>query len=251
MAQYNYIIKKDHTDLRDKIYRATVIKHPNQLPETVDLRPKMSPICDQGNLGACTAHAIVSGLREYWELQTTPELIRLSRLYLYWHERAMEGTIYEDAGAMLRDGMKVLYKFGVPAETDYPYDITHFTNKPTKVAETVAAKYKITEYHRIPDLQTLKVALAEGYPVAMGMSVYDSFESDLVARTGVVPLPDVEAENCLGGHAVCIVGYTTLNGKEVLIVRNSWGENWGDHGYCYIPTSFIDKGIIMDMWTGK
>jgi C1A family cysteine protease len=126
----------------------------------------------------------------------------------------------------------------------------HFTDAPTQVAETDAAKYKITEYRRITDVVGLKTALAEGNPVVIGMLLYDSFESDVVARTGIVPVPE-KWEQSLGGHAMCVVGYKRINRKDYMIVRNSWGDSWGDNGYCYIPMSFISKKYIMDMWTGK
>jgi C1A family cysteine protease len=71
-----------------------------------------------------------------------------------------------------------------------------------------------------------------------------------VARTGIVPVPE-KWEQSLGGHAMCVVGYKRINRKDYMIVRNSWGDSWGDNGYCYIPMSFISKKYIMDMWTGK
>jgi C1A family cysteine protease len=245
-----YAIKKDKIDLRDKMYRASTIIHPDHLPESVDLRPQMSPIVDQGALGSCTANAVVSGLREYLLLQAGEPLTRLSRLYLYWHERELEGTINEDSGAYIRDGMKVLANLGVPAEIDFPYDIRYFTDRPTELAEVDAAKYKITEYRRITNALGLKTALAEGNPVVIGMELYDSFESDLVRSTGMVPVPE-KWEQSLGGHAVCAVGYKKINRKDHIIIRNSWGDGWGDNGYCYVPMSFISRKIIMDMWTGK
>jgi C1A family cysteine protease len=241
-----YHLRFDETDLRDKVYRATV-QSPAHLPSSVDLRPKMPPVVDQGQLGSCTANAIGSGLREYQLLQAG-NYTQLSRLYLYWHERALEGTIGEDSGAMIRDGFKVLQQNGIAPEKDFPYDISTFTHTPLSQAEQDAAAFKISEYHRITTLDGVKAALAEGLPVVIGMSVYESFESEKVAATGIVPIPRKSEQN-LGGHAVLIVGYD--NRKKKFIVRNSWGTGWGDKGYCYIPFSFISRGIIVDMWTGK
>lgn len=244
-----YTVKKDTRDLRDSHFRSTKYASPKELPNNIDLRDKMSPVVDQGQLGSCTANAIVSGLREYIELQTTRSLTRLSRLYLYWHERELEGTVNEDSGAMLRDGMKVLNKLGVCPETDYPYDIREFRQQPTIQAEADAGSFRINEYHRILDLEHLKSAVAEGLPVVIGFMVYQSFESEQVARTGIVPLPS-KNEKVLGGHAVLAVGYD--DDKQVVIIRNSWGTGWGDRGYCYFPyRMFRGKKIVMDMWTGK
>lgn len=244
--RYVYRLKQDPTDLRDHIYKSTSIQSPTQFPKAIDLRPKLSPIVDQGQLGSCTANAIASGLKEY--LEGTGN--RLSRLFLYYKERELEGTVNEDSGAYIRDGMKVLANVGVSSELLYPYHIDRFTSAPSNEAEYEAANHKITSYHRVSDLNGVKAALVEGLPVVIGMSVYESFESDTVASTGKVPLPKKGEQN-LGGHAVLVVGYKKIKSTEHLIVRNSWGEEWGDKGYCYIPSSFIKRGIINDMWTGK
>ena len=102
------------------------------------------------------------------------------------------------------------------------------------------------------DLTALKSALAEGFQVAIGIQVYDSFESNQVAQNGVVPLPR-RGEQFLGGHAVLAVGYkddAMIKGRGVVICRNSWGESWGDKGYFYLPYSYF-VSYVTDMWTGK
>ena len=177
-------------------------------------------------------------------------LTPLSRLYLYWHERNIEGTANEDSGAYIRDGMKVLQTLGVPPETDCPYDVTKFTNKPTAQAEVDARAFKIAEYHRVTDFTSMQAALAEGNPVVIGFTVYESFESAAVARTGKVPLPK-RGEKVLGGHAVLVVGYKQIGRSLYAIVRNSWGTGWGEKGYFYMPKTFFDKGYVSDMWTGR
>jgi C1A family cysteine protease len=170
-----------------------------------------------------------------------------------WHERELEGRVDEDSGAYIRDGMKVLQKQGVCPEGDFPYVITHFRDQPSPTAESDASRYTISDYHRIPDLDALKAALAEGLPVVIGMAVYESFESPEVAQTGKVPVPKKTRERILGGHALLAVGYQNRGvSSGAVIVRNSWGEQWGDQGYCYIPyIMFRDPDCIMDMWTGN
>lgn len=248
MTQRMYNLKKDKRDLRDKVYRS---QHADAstLPVTVDLRGQMSPIVDQGQLGSCTANAIASGLREYLLLKSGQSLTRLSRLFLYWHERSIEGTINEDSGAYIRDGMKVLQTLGVSPETDYPYDVTKFTNQPTAQAEADAGAFKITEYHRVTDFLSMQAALAEGNPVVIGFTVYESFESAAVAKTGKAPLPK-RGEKVLGGHAVLVVGYKKIGRTLYAIVRNSWGTSWGDQGYFYLPQTFFKK-YVSDIWTGR
>ncbi|HBF39573.1 MAG TPA: cysteine peptidase [Firmicutes bacterium] len=243
-----YLLKPDSPDLRDYFYRSHSYKTVGDLPQTVDLRDKMSPIVDQGQLGSCTANAIASGLREYLEVKVGQNLVRLSRLFLYYEERKLEDTINEDSGASIRDGMKVLSQIGVCPEKDYPYDITKYTQMPTAEATAHAGQYKISEYHRIGDLKNLKVALSEELPVVFGIQVYQSFESEQVAKTGKIPMPKKD-EQLLGGHAVLAVGYMDKGKSGILIVRNSWGNEWGDQGYCYMSYTVFNK-LVMDMWTG-
>nr|WP_217635191.1 C1 family peptidase [Paenibacillus sp. yr247] len=231
---------------------STAFKSPSELPKKVDLRSNMSPIVDQGALGSCTANAIASGLREYLLVSSQEKWTALSRLFLYWHERELEGHVDEDSGAYIRDGMKVLQKIGVCPEADYPYNVADFRNTPDRKAEQDAANYKISEYHRITDLYALKAALAEKSPVVIGMMVYESFQSPEAAQTGKIPIPKKKSERMLGGHALLAVGYVDRGQSGYVIVRNSWGEAWGDQGYCYIPYKmFQDPDSVMDMWTGR
>jgi len=244
---HKYLLKKDTPDLRDHIFCSTSFKVEAHLPTQVDLRKKCSSIVDQGQLGSCTANAIVSGLREYL-LEQKAAWVALSRLFLYWQERNMEDTVSEDSGAEIRDGMKVLNQIGVCPEVDWPYDISTFTNPPTDKMVADTAPYKVAEYHRITSLAQLKAALAEGLPVVIGIEVYESFESDDVASSGVVPMPDTTKEQDLGGHAVLVVGYD--DDKSQLIVRNSWGITWGDLGYFYLPYDYYNK-YSSDCWTSR
>lgn len=250
MAKRVYNLKPDTEDLRDKVFRTALYKAQIDLPKSVDLRSGCSQIVDQGELGSCTANAIASGLREYWEIEAG-KLTLLSRLWLYWEERNIEGTVDDDAGAMIRDGMKVLQQMGCAPETDWPYDIQKFAQTPPEKAGNDAVAFKISEYHRVRNFSMLKTSLAEGYPVVIGIKVYQSFESNQVAKSGIVPLPK-RYDRFLGGHAVLAVGYNDTMFKEqgFVICRNSWGENWGDKGYFYLPYGYFN-GYVTDMWTGK
>lgn len=241
-----YRLKRDVHDERDFKYAAPI--HASTTPESVDMRPQLARISifDQGNLGSCTANAIcfVKMYLDHVEnVQAGGYFHHLSRLYLYWHERELEGTVNEDSGAYIRDGFKVLQKRGCCGESFYPYD-HNFADTPTADAEENAAMHKISGYYRVY-LPQLKHVLAEGYPVVIGIDVYESFESAEVARTGIVNVPKT-SEKLLGGHAVAVVGYTPY----YVICRNSWGEEWGDKGYFYLPWAYFDN-YVSDMWTGK
>ena len=177
----------DRPDQRDKLYSA-IAKPPKTLPKSVDLRAGCSPVEDQGQLGSCTANALVGNL-EFLEQKAGKSVADLSRLFIYYNERAMEGTINEDAGAMIRDGVKSLVNQGVCGEDLWPYTISQFTVKPTAACFKQALDHQVLSYHRILTLQQMKQCLAEGYPFVFGFSVYESFESPTVAKTGKLNLP--------------------------------------------------------------
>jgi C1A family cysteine protease len=245
-----YFLKKDQFDSRDHVFARMPILEP--LPTLVDLRLKCSPVVNQGSLGSCSSNAIGSGLKEYLILKSGQPFVSLSRLYLYYKEREMEGTINEDAGACLRDGMKIMAATGICEEQYMPYIIEKFQEKPSNEAEINAANHKFLSYQRLLSLNDVKRCLHDGYPVIGGIYIYESFESPIVAKTGIVPMPKPK-EQSYGGHAICIVGYK--DGKSptdgYFIVRNSWGETWGDKGYCYIPYNFLTKSLMFDMWSAK
>lgn len=238
--KYHWV--KDAPDERDLKY--TLAGKP--LPPVVDLRQWASPVDDQGSLGSCTGNAI-AGAIELMDNKNYKMKTEISRLFIYYYERLIEGTVNQDAGAQIRDGIKVGYTYGAPLEKLWPYNINKFKTAPSAAAIADAAKRKITKYQNAADFNAVKDAVASGYPVVIGFTVYSSFESDTVAKTGNMPMPNVKTEQCLGGHAVCIVGYD--DHKQCFIVRNSWGTTWGDKGYFYMPYGIIQNpNLSSDFW---
>jgi C1A family cysteine protease len=219
-------------DARDRLYMARLKDLP---PAEYDLRPSMPPVYDQGQLGSCTGNAIAAAMEYERDRQGLSDFIP-SRLFIYYNERALEGTVSSDAGAVIRDGIKVVNREGVCPETLWPYDIGVFTVKPPKRCYVAAKKDRAVQYEAIQTLGDLKDAIASNLAVVFGFTVYQSFESQAVAQTGVLPMPK-PGEATVGGHAVLAVGYS--NPKGHLIVRNSWGPSWGDHGYFYMPYEYV------------
>jgi C1A family cysteine protease len=235
----------DLPDHRDIMY-SVVRKIPAKLPPTADLRPTCSKVEDQGQLGSCTGNALV-GTLEFLEKKDKVPYIELSRLFVYYNERVIEHSVASDSGAMLRDGIKTLHKQGVCSEKCWAYDISKFTVKPSAPCYTEAAKHKITSYQRLQTVDEMRTCLADGYPFVFGFSVYESFESQEVAKTGVVNIPQ-SGEKQLGGHAVVAVGYD--DSKKRFIVRNSWGIDWGMKGYFTIPYDYLaNRNLSDDFWT--
>lgn len=215
------------------------------LPTSVDLRPKCPSIMDQLRLGSCTANGIDFMLR-YMEIVEGRKATNRSRLFIYYNERAMEGTINSDSGAMIRDGIKSVAQQGACSEYEWPYNISKFAEKPSANAYRLATRFKALRYERLAQTeQSLKQALAQGYVFVFGFSVYQSFESQEVASTGVVPMP-MKDESLLGGHCMVCVGYK--DGR--FICANSWGTSFGDHGYVYMPEAYLlNASLASDFWT--
>ena len=217
------------------------------LPSVVDLRPKMPPVFDQGDLGSCTANAI-GGAYEYDQIkQGVKGAFCPSRLFIYYNERKIENSVSEDAGAAISDGVICVHTVGVVDEKKWPYDISKFAVQPPKQLYAEAKKHESSQYKRIAqDLNQLKTCLHKGYPVIFGMEVFESFESDEVAKTGVVPMPGANDQS-VGGHAILQCGYD--DSKQCFIVRNSWGSGWGDKGYFYLPYKYVtDPKLCNDFW---
>jgi C1A family cysteine protease len=171
-----------------------------------------------------------------------------SRLFIYYNERVMEGTVESDSGAQIRDGIKSVSHLGDCPEQDCPYDISKFAQRPSAKAYKEALKYKAVSYSRlVPTLNQLQGCLASGYPFVFGFTVYESFESQEVANTGLVPMP-ASSEPVLGGHAVLAVGYD--DAAQRFIVRNSWGRDWGQQGYFTMPYPYLTSSSLSDdFWT--
>jgi C1A family cysteine protease len=168
-------------------------------------------------------------------------------LFIYYNERALEGTVKSDAGATIRDGIKTLKNLGVCSEQRWPYIISKFSVKPGAACYKEALNRQITSYHRILTLDDMRACLADGFPFVFGFTVYESFESQEVARTGTVQMPQTN-ERSLGGHAVLAVGYDDI--QKRFIVRNSWGTGWGQKGYFTLPYGYLEnRNLADDLWT--
>ncbi|TMF36159.1 MAG: peptidase [Chloroflexi bacterium] len=244
IRRYGWI--PDQPDERDHLYAAPA-HYLLALPASVDLRSKCPPVYDQGNLGSCTANAIAGAIEFDRKKQRMRDFVP-SRLFIYYNERRIEGTVSIDSGAMIRDGIKSVASDGVCPEPEWPYDIAKFTKRPTAQCYKDARLDRAVSYQRlVPDVNQMKGCLASGYPFVFGFTVYESFETDAVRRTGHAPMPR-PGERAVGGHAVTAVGYD--HAKQWFLVRNSWGAGWGMKGYFTMPFAYlIQSGLAQDFWT--
>jgi len=248
MPKQRYGIIADTRDARDYKYKAPL---GITLPAAVDLRSLCPEAFDQGDLGSCGPNAAV-GAFAIDEKKQGENVTIISRLMLYYVTRALMGTTSYDSGVEIRTLVKALQKTGACPESEYPYNISIFKKKPPK--QCYADARKAVLYQRVDrDLDQLKGCLADNNTIIIGFSVYESFESNAVAQTGIMPMPTTNSrgritEKLLGGHAVVVVGYD--DSRQVWICRNSWSSQWGDQGYFYMPYGYLlDPGLSSDFWT--
>jgi len=256
IARYGW--KPDLPDQRDHSYAVPshLIK---EISPSIDLRAQCPAVYDQGPIGSCTANAIAGAL-EFDMLKQGMDAFTPSRLFIYYNERAMEGHVGSDAGAYIRDGIKSVASQGDCPESEWTYDATpaepdgtfppgaKAAMQPPQQCYDDAVHHKAMSYQSVDqNLADMKGCLSSGYPFAFGFTVYESFESQTVAQTGVMPMP-APSEKKVGGHAVMAVGYD--NASRMMIVRNSWGPGWGKAGYFMMPYEYlISTNLASDFWT--
>jgi C1A family cysteine protease len=234
------------------------------LPASADLRDWCSPVEDQGRLGSCTSQA-GAGIIEYYERKSFRRHIDASRLFLYKVTRNLM-KMKGDTGAYLRSTIGAMVLFGVPPEEYWPYTDgpDDFDKEPPAFCYSFAQNYKTLKYYRhdppsaSPEsiLNRVKTYLAAGHPAMFGFTVYSSIEQ--ASGTGRIPFPS-PLDKIEGGHAVVAVGYddgmkirNRYEGEEAegaVLIRNSWGQDWGEGGYGWLPYDYLRKGLAEDFWS--
>jgi C1A family cysteine protease len=236
---------------------------PSTLPAAADLRMYFSPIENQGQLGSCTANAVV-GLVEYFERRAFGKHVDASRLFLYKVTRDLLG-VKGDTGAYLRSTMGALALFGVPPEQYWPYVVGQYEIEPSAFLYSFASNYQALQYYRLDPpgitpqalVDRIKANVAAGLPSCFGFTVYSSISQ--AATTGRIPFP-APGDKVVGGHAIDIAGYddklqirntnaggTTTTGA--FLVRNSWGATWGAGGWGWLPYEYVLKRLAVDFWS--
>lgn len=250
--------------IKDMLKKVGVLAAPSApLGAAMDLRAWCSPIENQGNLGSCTAHAAM-GLMEYYERRAFGKHIDGSRRFVYKVTRNLLQWV-GDTGAYIRTTMGALVLFGVPPEKYWLYNIPEFDVEPPAFVYSYAQNFQAVSYYRLDPAGTppatllarIKQYINSGLPPMFGFTVYSSIAQ--AAQTGKIPFP-FTGDSVLGGHAIMAVGYNdALQIKHAhaqaptytgaLIIRNSWGPNWGDHGYGYLPYEYVLRGLAVDWWS--
>lgn len=263
MSKYQYNLKKDQKDQRDYKF-SKLMKKDVELPKSADLRSGYSQIKDQKELGACTGFSACS-VMEY----LLDKDVDLSELYLYYKERELDGAVNIDNGSTVRQSAKVATKIGTCKEEFFPYIINNFDNIPSVEADKDSVNHRAKAYYRLSSIDEIMYVVGIlKKPILIGVDVYSSLVN--VGKNGLIPLPDVDKEQLIGGHAINICGYywnNKINKFSILqnlinfilhkkkkqydglyfILRNSWSKNFADDGYMYAPAEFIEK-YSSDWW---
>ena len=238
----DFKVKADPQDWRDHYYNFARVESPR---DRVDLRSWASPVEDQLHLGSCVGQAVVGAYELLLNKADRKKFVDLSRLFVYYNARLLDNAVDEDVGAYVRDGIKAVNKYGVCSEMSWPYLIERFAHTPSVQSYEDAQRRLIKKYYRIETIKDIVDALNADNPVVTSMNVYDSFyELDYPGKT-ILPMPKA-SENLIGGHAVTFVGYNLP--KKLFLARNSFGEDWGDNGYFWVPFDYAEKDF-MDNWT--
>ena len=248
VTKYKYGWRRDLPDVRDYQYKVT---RGVDLPQEVDLRREEFHVVDQSTLGSCVGCGVANIHHAMQVIQNKPVHFYPSRLFIYYNARVLLGTVNYDSGATIRDGIKTIVKQGACKEEIWPYVISKYRCKPPSQCYENGLLNQAIVYESVAqDLYSLKYTLSQGFPIVGGISIYSSFESDDVARTGMVPMPTLSNESLLGGHCVSFFGFSDK--KQCFIGMNSWGEKWGDRGWFYIPYKYItNKKLAADFWVVK
>lgn len=236
-----YGFRRDHPLLNRRMYSLVNPDNNVTVLAKADLTSQMPAVYDQGQLGSCTANAASACI------QFLDDSIKPSRLFIYYNERVLDGDPRQDGGSSLSSAIYVLKQQGVCSETTWAYIEDNVFVRPNKTSYAEAIKDQLLSDFSIQTLEEMKQCLSAGFPFMFGFSVFQAFESEEMAANPIMTMP-AEDEESIGGHAVTAVGFD--NETQMFKIRNSWGPDWGDNGYFFMPFSFItNPAYASDFWT--
>lgn len=224
---YRPVVAESDADPFDEDYT------PHPVARTsVDLRSRFTPVKSQGQLGSCSAFAVTSVI-EYLIKQLTGESRDMSEAFLYYNAREAVGRQNENCGTSIYRIIKEAMTSGICDESLHRYNENDFAATPSDTAFAEAQKCLVVNALNVKtDTDAIRSAIDDGLPVIISARIFDSFGND---SKGFVKMPTADelSQRDEFAHAMVICGYS--DDYKVFVVRNSWGENFGDGGYCYMP----------------
>lgn len=218
-------------DENDYIYK----QNRELVRETVDLREWDGPVESQGTVGSCTGHAITNAFEIQMKKMYPEQYYELSTMFVYYHSRLFRDNLTKDSGAYIKDGLKAVKRYGICKQTLWPYDVDKFDVQPHPDCYVDASRRVVTLYERLYSLTDILEVLNANRPVVTGIRIYESFYN-INENNDVLSIPSY-SETSVGGHAMVLVGYDISKGQ--FIAKNSFGDDWGSNGYCWIPFDYI------------
>jgi hypothetical protein len=187
------------------------------LPPSVRL--PTTPVLDQGAASTCLANAICDGVLVKARIQGVHKARLFSRLWLYLHARA---DVTVDSGIAFSAAVNALAMRGAPAEEHWPYYAEGvFSMPPFEAAQHAWSEAGKFKFHTLATAEQACAAMAQACPVVAGFG------------------------STFGGpHAVLLVGYERDTDGLHVLVKNSWGEHFGDGGYVWLSAETLDNDCI-------
>lgn len=223
-----------------------------RIKDAVDLRKFFGPVKNQMALGACTSFAVAAMYEAMMRRAGVEDPKEMSPAYLYYYSNILNGR--PGGGSNFYEQLEVIGKHGICCEDLFAYDSGNPAISPSAHADEDAKQHRVLSAKQIalmdnPDkLESMRhnhamltSALSEGFPVGISLKIYENFGAD--GPFILHPDDSVGAKED-GWHAMVVVGYSEMD--NFYIVRNSWGEDFGEGGYCFIPSAYIDDADYMD-----
>jgi hypothetical protein len=209
------------------------------LPASIDLSGNFPQPGNQGNQGSCVGWATGYALKSYHEKVEEQWAFSQSTTFSpAWIYNQINGG--QDGGSRIDEALQLIIDRGAATWENMPYTDSNFTHQPTQEAIAQASHYKATEFRAISGTQQIKAALANRNPVVAGIYIYD----DLYYLRGANSVYNSTTGELLGGHAVTVVGYDDNQFGGAFKIINSWGTEWGDNGFFWLPYTMV--GRVMD-----
>ena len=251
MKKLKFDYKFDKKDDRDYKYSDLLgVSIQDTLPPVVDLRQKFLPVFNQQDINSCVSNSVAACVRYIYNKEGHG-IFNPSRLFIYYNGRKISNLpANQDTGLSMRNGYASVATYSVCSEETWPYITYKYPVLPSQNAYNEAKTHKSFQYLSLnQDLNQIRSCLASGFPVSFGATLYESFLSPIVAKTGIIPDPNIKLEKVIGGHGIFLCGYDDK--QKYFIGQNSWSNTWGMNGAFMISYNYIMSQNCVDFWTPR